>query len=72
MKKHSEMVMEELVPKKEGRERMIEKRKEKGSYARQTKDDGVVSWSGFVLDCYVCRSFLKYLLRVSAHARRPT
>lgn len=37
--RHHQAVMEELVPKKTGRERMLEKKKMKGAYARADRDD---------------------------------
>lgn len=39
-KAHNDMVMEELVPKKEGREARIEKKKEKGAYTRPDQEQG--------------------------------
>mmetsp|Transcript_13542 Transcript_13542/g.18744 ORF Transcript_13542/g.18744 Transcript_13542/m.18744 type:complete len:338 (-) Transcript_13542:139-1152(-) len=43
--KHKDMVMEELVPKATGREALIEKRKQKGAYARAgaQRDDSVAA-----------------------------
>jgi len=44
-RKHKEMVMEELVPKATGREALIEKRKQKGAYARAQDTGGMVAMS---------------------------